>query len=267
MYLKYLSGILEDLCLSLVQVEEWIQIQRARFDLRINEEPYHSIQIYANLDTRTYLVRVWGRTLDRGNFVSEEDLKFLCITNFQNTSACVGYLGPHPGGGLKLVQERFPCPRWVSKKCEVTFSQSTENLIIGLCPTCSGTDMGIKKEGVKEDVYEEPEPPPVALVKGFLKQELHTEDVGDDSSDMNFNGENSDYDEPVEKRPKRGRPKKYQKKSKPTNSQRRQPKVKKETSSVAVKKKEPALVISIFKNQIIINVITTSKSFLETGSS
>ena len=92
MYLKYLSGILEDLCLSLVQVEEWIQIQRARFDLRINEEPYHSIQIYANLDTRTYLVRVWGRTLDRGNFVSEEDLKFLSALHH----TCRMFAGNHP---------------------------------------------------------------------------------------------------------------------------------------------------------------------------
>ena len=248
MYLKYLSGILEDFCLSLVQVEEWIQIQRTRYDLRINEEPYHSVQIYANLDTRMYVVRVWGRTHDRGHFVSEEDLKSLCITNFQSTSACVGYLGPHPGGGLKLVQENFPCSRWVSKKCEVTFSQNTDNLIIGLCPACSGTDMGIKKEGMKEDACEESEPP-LALVKGFLKQELHTEDVGDDSSDLDYNGENGDYDEPIEKRPKR-RPKKYRKKNKPT--QRRQPKVKKETPSVPVKKKEPASVNNIFKCQIII---------------
>ena len=251
MYLKYLSGILEDLCLSLVQIEEWVQIQRARYDLRINEEPYHSVQVYANLDTRMYVVRVWGRTHDRGHFVSEEDLKSLCIANFQNTSACVGYLGPHPGGGLKLVQERFPCARWVSKKCEVTFSQNTDNLIIGLCPACSGTDMGIKKEGMKEDVCEESAEPPMALVKGFLKQELHTEEVDDDdSSDFHFNGENSDYDEPVEKRPKRGRPKKYQKKNKPTNSQRRQPKVKKETISVPVKKKEPASVNKASNNNI-----------------
>ena len=244
MYLKYLSAILEDLCLSLVQVEEWIQIQRARYDLRINEEPYHSVQIFANLDTRMYVIRVWGRTHDRGHFVSEDDLKSLCVTTFQNTSACVGYLGPHPGGGLKLVQERFPCSRWVSKKCEVTFSQSTENLIIGLCPTCSGTDGGIKKEGVEESVCEESEPP-VALVKGLLKQELHTEDVGDDSSDLNFNGLDSDYEEPVEKR-KRGRPKKNQKKSKTTSAQRRQPKVKKEPPSVPVKKNEPALVCDVF---------------------
>ena len=240
MYLKYLSGILEDLCLSLVQVEEWVQIQRARYDLRINEEPFHSVQIYANLDTRMYVVRVWGRTHDRGHFVSEEDLKSLCVTNFQNTSACVGYLGPHPGGGLKLVQERFPCLRWVSYQCKVTFSQSTDNLIIGLCPACSGTDGGIKKEGVEEDNCEESEPA-MSLVKGIMKQELHTEDIGDDSSELNFNGLDSDYEEPIEKR-KRGRPKKAHNKNKPTSSLRRQPKIKKESPSANLKKKEQALV-------------------------
>ena len=193
MYLKYLSGILEDLSLSLVQVEEWVQIQRTRFDLRINEEPYHSIQIFANLETRLFVVRVWGRTRDRGQFTSEEDLKDLCVTNFSNTSACVGYLGPHPGGGLKLVHENFPCSRWISKNCAVTFSQNIDNLIIGLCPACSGPDVGIKRERLKEDMIDTSDPP-LSSVTGFLKQELQ-EEIADDSSDMNFNGENDFYGE------------------------------------------------------------------------
>ena len=191
--LRCLSGILEELRLSLVQVEEWILIQRVTFDLRIDEEPYHSVQIYANMETRKYVVRVWGRTSDRGEFSSEEDLRSLCVKHFENTSACVGYLGSHPGGGLKLVQENFPCSRWISNSCAVTFSQATDNLIIGLCPACSGTDLGIKKEKMKEDNLLEEGEPPQALVKGFLKQELYTEDVGDDSSDMNFSGENGAY--------------------------------------------------------------------------
>ena len=199
MELKCLSGILEELRLSLVQVEEWIQIQRVTFDLRIDEEPYHSIQIYANMDTRKYVVRVWGRTNDRGEFTSEEDLKALCVTNFENTSACVGYLGSHPGGGLKLVHESFPCSRWISHCCAVTFSQTNENLIIGLCPACSGTDLGIKKEKMREDSVLDDAEPPQALMKGLLKQELYTDDMvgGDDSSDMNVNSENGFYNGPV----------------------------------------------------------------------
>ena len=196
MDLRCLSGILEQLRLSLVQVEEWILIQRVTFDLRIDEEPYHSVQIYANMETRKYVVRVWGRTSDKGEFTSEEDLRSLCVKNFENTSACVGYLGSHPGGGLPLVHENFPCSRWISNTCAVTFSQATDNLIIGLCPACSGTDLGIKKEKIKEDNSLAEEEPPQALVKGILKQELYTEDVGDDSSDMNFSGENGAFNGP-----------------------------------------------------------------------
>ena len=200
--LRCLSGILEELHLSLVQVEEWILIQRLTFDLRIDEEPYHSVQIYANMETRKYVVRVWGRTSDKGEFTSEEDLRLLCVRNFENTSACVGYLGTHPGGGLNLVHENFPCSRWVSNTCAVTFSQANDNLIIGLCPSCSGTDPGIKKERIKEDNLLEEEEPPQALMKGFLKQEPHTEDVGDDSSEMNYSGENGALNGPGHNSPK-----------------------------------------------------------------
>ena len=199
MDLKCLSGILEELRLSLVQVEEWILIQRVTFDLRIDEEPYHSVQIYANTDTKKYVVRVWGRTSDKGDLTSEEDLRSLCFKNFEKTSACVGYLGSHPGGGLNLVHESFPCSRWISNTCAVTYSQANDNLIIGLCPACSGTDQGIKKENIKEDNVLEENEPPQALVKGFLKQELYTEDVGDDSSDMNFSGENGAINGPSRK--------------------------------------------------------------------
>ena len=79
MDLMCLSGILEKLRLSLVQVEEWILIQRMKFDLRIDEEPYHSVQVYANMETRKYVVRVWGRTSDKGEFKSDEELRSLCV--------------------------------------------------------------------------------------------------------------------------------------------------------------------------------------------
>ena len=39
-----LSETLESLRLHLVRVEDWILIQRANFDIRVNGEPYHSIQ-------------------------------------------------------------------------------------------------------------------------------------------------------------------------------------------------------------------------------
>ena len=58
MDLAVLSRVLEELQLSLTRIEEWILIQRATFDLRIDEEPYHSIQMYASLATKKFVVRV-----------------------------------------------------------------------------------------------------------------------------------------------------------------------------------------------------------------
>ena len=139
MDLAALSRVLEELQLSLTRIEEWILIQRATFDLRIDEEPYHSIQMYASLATKKFVVRVWGKSCHYGEFTNEEDLKVHCIINFKNTAACVGYLGSHPGGGLKLVHVKFPCPRWISKCCDVTFEQNSEKMIIGLCGSCSSS--------------------------------------------------------------------------------------------------------------------------------
>ena len=139
MDLAVLSRVLEELQLSLTRIEEWILIQRATFDLRIDEEPYHSIQMYASLATKKFVVRVWGRSCHYGEFTNEEDLKVHCIINFKNTAACVGYLGSHPGGGIKLVHVNFPCPRWIAKCCDVTFEQNSEKMIIGLCASCSST--------------------------------------------------------------------------------------------------------------------------------
>ena len=151
MDLAELSRVLEELQLSLVRIEEWILIQRATFDLRIDEEPYHSIQMYASLETKKFVVRVWGKTCHYGEFTNEEDLKVHCIINFKNTAACVGYLGSHPGGGLKLVHVNFPCNRWISKCCDVIFEQNSEKMIIGLCPSCSRTNSGIKQEEMAKE--------------------------------------------------------------------------------------------------------------------
>ena len=142
---RWLSGTLEELNLLLVILEDWILIQRASIDIHINEEPYHSIQVYANTMTKKYVVRAWGRSIQKGDLTTMEDLKQLCIDNFGRSVACAGYLGRHPGQGLDLVRVSYPCTRWISKSCAVTFAHDQDALIIGLCPACSGEDL-MKKE-------------------------------------------------------------------------------------------------------------------------
>jgi len=210
MDLAELSKVLEELQLSLTRIEEWILIQRASFDLRIDEEPYHSIQMYASLATKKFVVRVWGRSCHYGEFTNQEDLKVHCIINFKNTAACVGYLGPHPGGGLKLVRVNFPCPRWISKCCDVTFEQNSEKMIIGLCGSCSNNSTSataVKLEEipkVKDSVGDKFDLP--------LKREVPSDD-DEGMSDAGSMSQSTDEDDSYvpKRRPKMKRTKKLQK--------------------------------------------------------
>ena len=45
MDLVKLSKIIRDCALQLITVEDWILIQRSSFDLHIDDQPYHSIQV------------------------------------------------------------------------------------------------------------------------------------------------------------------------------------------------------------------------------
>ena len=73
-----------------MRVDDWILVQRSSFDIQIGEEPYHSVQVYANLSTKTYFVRVWGKSVNNGKFATVEDLKDLCSSNFGGSVACLG---------------------------------------------------------------------------------------------------------------------------------------------------------------------------------
>ena len=132
-----LAGALHELHLVLISIEDWLLIQRESFDIHIDEEPYHALQIYANLAKRKYVIRVWGTSVKSGEFSTMEELTSLCASNFGRTVSCLGYLGADPGG-MALVQVRHPCPRWISKTCAVTFDKNQSGLIVGLCSACSG---------------------------------------------------------------------------------------------------------------------------------
>ena len=132
-----LAGSLRKLHLVMISIEDWVLIQRDSFDIHIDEEPYHALQIYANIAKKKYIIRAWGTSFKSGTFSSAEELALLCSATFGRTMPCLGYLGSDPGG-MSLVQVRHPCPRWISKSCSVTFDKNQSGLIVGLCPACSG---------------------------------------------------------------------------------------------------------------------------------
>ena len=56
--------------LAVVSVDGWMVVQRASFDLSLESEPYHAMQLMVNPASRDYLVRIWGKTRSRGKVSS-----------------------------------------------------------------------------------------------------------------------------------------------------------------------------------------------------
>ena len=193
-----LSGILEELHLLLVILEDWILIQRASIDIHINEEPYHSIQVYANTMTKRYVIRAWGKSIRSGHLATIEDLKELCKDYFGKFVACAGYLGPHPGQGLDLVRVSYPCTRWISRSCAVTFAHDQEALIIGLCPACSGEDL-MKKEEEMESANDQ-NSLPMEEKKPFKSQKCKPKIISEkaqEKQDIDSIVDHGEPDEPI----------------------------------------------------------------------
>jgi hypothetical protein len=113
--------------------------QHDDFDLSLEDEPFHSLQIYVNLDTSDFLIRVWGKTKRKGSVTGVGELQLLCEEVFDGTVACAGHLvSEHNtifGGDFFFVD--FPCHRQISKHCELFYKsggdEEKETLGVGLC--------------------------------------------------------------------------------------------------------------------------------------
>ena len=146
---QQLSDTLEDLNLQLITIGVWILVQRVTFDIYVKEEPYHSVQIYANLKTMKYVRRVWGISERRGELKRMDDLRDLCIATFNKSTVCSGHIGPDSGRDLDLVEVKYPFTRWISDSCCIRYSKDQCDEIIGLCTACSGgaaNNISINKE-------------------------------------------------------------------------------------------------------------------------
>ena len=140
---KALTKILKESNLSLGRVEEWLVIQRVKFDIHVDEVPYHSLHVYANLGTRKCTVRVWGRTVWSGEVETLEDLATLCADYFEGKVVCIGHLGSRPGALQEFVPVDYPCTRWVARACTVTYAKTEADGAVGICSACSNTNRDI----------------------------------------------------------------------------------------------------------------------------
>ena len=60
------ASVASSMGLAVVSVDAWMVVQRASFDLSLESEPYHAMQLMVNPSSRDYLVRIWGKTRSRG---------------------------------------------------------------------------------------------------------------------------------------------------------------------------------------------------------
>jgi hypothetical protein len=151
--------------------------------------------VYINADTRDYLVRVWGKTREKGNVNQVLELQDLCKRVFEKRIACVGYLAAQYdfGFGDEFIFVDFPCQRQISRACEVSYTLSdakphteSENAGAGLCSACSVIGEAVDKmsamdfddsEGDDDDDGDYIEP------KVVVKQELFDEDDEEDGEE------------------------------------------------------------------------------------
>jgi len=138
------ATVASEMGLAVVSVDAWMVVQRASFDLSLESEPYHAMQLMVNPSSRDYLVRIWGKTRSRGKVRSGPALTELCREIFEGVVACVGYLASSHGWlGDEFLFLSHPCDRQVSRLCEVAYkmdgekASSGEREGVGLCSKCS----------------------------------------------------------------------------------------------------------------------------------
>ena len=64
-----IKEVLSRLLITTVIIEDWIILQRSRFDITVGGEPYSALQLYFNFQNGDYLTRVWGKTHSKGTIV------------------------------------------------------------------------------------------------------------------------------------------------------------------------------------------------------
>ena len=118
--------------IAVLEIEDWVILQRSKFDIIVDGEPYPALQLYLNSRSGLYLTRVWGRTCSKGeiNSNSYEDIGDLCNQVFgQGLACCPGKISnnvatkanmPASKGNIdNLILVEYPFQRKISLNCAV----------------------------------------------------------------------------------------------------------------------------------------------------
>ena len=137
-----------------VKVEDWIILQRSRFDITVEGEPYSALQLYFNSQNGDYIIRVWGKTQSTGNILNNmREFELLCNKIFvQGLACCPGQIGNDASDDESFVSVDYPFQRRMSPDCAIVHlpqDPDSDNVPIDLCPQCSSdtkANMEVKYE-------------------------------------------------------------------------------------------------------------------------
>ena len=155
-----IKEVLFRLKISKMKVEDWIILQRSRFDITIDEEPYSALQVFFNSQNGAYIIRVWGKTHSKGKIMkSVTEFELLCNKIFgEGLACCPGQVGDEVAESLVPVD--YPFQRRVSLACAVFHlpqGPDNDHVPIDICSQCtseSKDNIEIKEEASESsDTY------------------------------------------------------------------------------------------------------------------
>lgn len=115
----------------------WMTIRNRQFDLTVNSEPFHNIELLVNMKKGQYSFRVWSKTIQTGRVRNRNELVQLCKDTLGKEFACKGYETKMSSG---MIQIDYPFTRFVSKRCQFVTESigqvcvECENEVFGISP-------------------------------------------------------------------------------------------------------------------------------------
>ena len=192
--------------IAMLKIEDWIVIQRSKFDITVDGQPYPALQLYLNSRTGVHLTRVWGRTCLKGEIIpnSWAEIGDLCNQIFgQGLACCPGNMNNNlatevgnltsKSGEENLISVEYPFQRRMSIGCAVLHRPDGpvhDNPLV-VCAECRSTVISEEKANKEpgeevvapESLYPEvkDEEMPDSKEAGLVANETHASNSLDES--------------------------------------------------------------------------------------
>ena len=143
-----------------VKIEDWIILQRSRFETIVDGEPYSALQLYYNSQNGQYIIRVWGKTHTTGRIENNcvGEIESLCKTIFaQGMACCPGHIGNCAEDAEYLVPVDYPFQRILSPNCAIFYLPQgpRDQVPVDICPQCTAdTKAKIRIKEERPDTYD-----------------------------------------------------------------------------------------------------------------